>query len=288
MRALIFGAGGQVGRALAATAPAGAAVLGLSRAQCDVSSPDQVVRAIADASPDLVFNAAAYTAVDRAESEVAQAETLNAAAPGFIAEAARKAGARTVHISTDYVFDGTATRPYRPDDPTNPQSVYGRTKLAGEQAVAAADPAALIVRTSWIYAAEGTNFLRTMLRLMRERDRIGVVADQVGTPTRAESLAAGLWALAGAEATGLLHYRDRETASWHDFAVAIQEEAHALGLLDRTIPVAPIATSDYPTPAPRPAHSVLDASEAWRIIGAPPPSWRDNLRVTLEEVKKNG
>lgn len=288
MRALIFGAGGQVGRALAAVAPSCAELVALTRAQCDISCRDQVARAIAEASPDLVFNAAAYTAVDRAETEIEQAVALNADAPGFVAEAARAAGSRAVHISTDYVFDGTATRPYRPEDPTNPQSVYGRTKLAGEQAVTAADPNALIVRTSWVYAAQGTNFVKTMLQLMRERDQLGVVADQIGTPTRAESLATALWMLAVNGAGGILHYRDEGTASWHDFAVAIQEEGQELGLLSRTIAIAPIATSDYPTPAPRPAYSVLDAGEAWRLIGGAPPRWRDNLRDTLREVEKNG
>ena len=288
MRALILGASGQVGRALAATTPACAEVVALTRVQCDISSRDQVARAISQVAPDLVFNAAAYTKVDLAETETAQAEVLNAKAPGLIAAAARAGGARTVHISTDYVFDGAGTRPYRPEDATSPQSVYGRTKLAGEQAVAAADPEALIVRTSWVYAAQGMNFVNTMLRLMRQRNRLSIVADQIGAPTRAESLAAALWALAKTGATGVLHYRDSETASWHDFAVAIQEEARELGLLHRTIPIAPIATSDYPTPAPRPAYSVLDASEAWRLIGGPPPRWRDNLRANLREVEKNG
>ena len=288
MRALIFGAGGQVGRAMASTAPVDAEIVALTRAQCDISSRSQVARAIAAAAPDIVFNAAAYTAVDRAESEEAQAEAINALAPGLIAQEARAAGSRIVHISTDYVFDGSATRPYRPEDPVAPQSVYGRTKLAGERAVAAADPEALTVRTSWVYTAHGSNFVNTMLRLMREREQIGVVADQIGAPTHAESLAAALWKLALAGATGVLHYRDAEAASWYDFAVAIQAEAHAIGLLERRIPIAPIATSDYSTPAPRPGYSVLDASEAWRIIGGPPPPWQENLRATLKEVRDYG
>lgn len=288
MKAVIFGAGGQVGLALGEAAPAGTDVVALGRAQCDICSREQVERVIALARPDLVFNAAAFTAVDRAETEVAAATTLNAEAPGIVAETARAAGARTVHISTDYVFDGNVDRPYRPDDPANPQTVYGRTKLAGETAVRQADPDALILRTMWVYSSRGTNFVTRMLRLMRERERLQVVSDQLGTPTRARSLASALWALAGARAKGLLHYRDAGAASWYEFALVIQEQARAFGLLGRTIPVEPVTSADYPTLAARPSYSVLDADDTWQLIGGPPPDWRDNLERTLAEIRAHG
>ncbi len=286
MKALIFGAGGQVGRALAESAPKGAETIALTREECDVADPAAVADAVAAARPDILFNAAAHTAVDRAESEPELAENLNALAPRRMAEAARGVGARFVHVSTDFVFDGEAGRPYPPEAAANPLGVYGRTKRAGEQAVLAADPAALIVRTAWVYAPWGANFVRTMLRLMRERDRLAVVADQVGTPTYAPSLAGALWRLAQAGASGIHHFTDSGVASWYDFAVAIQEEALALGLLDRAIEITPIPTSAYPTPARRPACSVLDKSATWTLLGAAPPHWRINLRTCLRVMDR--
>lgn len=288
MKALILGAGGQLGRALAAAAPEVAEIIALTRTECDLADGAAIRSAVLAASPQIVFNAAAYTAVDKAESEPALAEAINGKAAGLIAEAARAAGARTVHVSTDFVFDGNGLRPYRPDDPVSPISVYGRSKLKGEASVTAADPDALIVRTAWVYAAQGTNFVNTMLRLMRERDRLAIVADQIGTPTHAASLARALWALAQAGATGIHHYTDAGVASWYDFAVAIEEEARSLGLLARKVRVEPIATADYPTPARRPAYSVLDKSATWAAIGGPAPHWRVNLRAMLRELKEIG
>jgi dTDP-4-dehydrorhamnose reductase len=288
VKALIFGAGGQVGRALAATAPADCNLVALDRAQCDVTSHDAVARAVRDAAPDLVFNAAAYTAVDRAESEPEAAASLNGAAPGFMAEASKAAGARFVHISTDFVFNGASGVPYRPADRTDPHSVYGATKLQGEQSTAAADPDALIVRTAWVYAAHGANFVRTMLRFMGERERLTIVADQIGTPTYAPSLASALWSLAGAKASGIHHYTDAGVASWYDFAVAIHEDATALDLLQRPVEIVPIPSSDYPTPARRPSFSVLDKSATWAQLGRPAPHWRVNLRACLQEIRQNG
>lgn len=282
MRALILGGGGQVGRALAATAPAGAELISLSRAQCDIGDAGQLRQATAGI--DIVFNAAAYTAVDKAESEPDAARRINAEAPGTIAAAAREAGAHMVHISTDFVFDGTGSTPRRPDDATGPTGVYAATKLAGEEAVAVADPGALIVRTAWVYAPQGANFVNTMLRLMRERDLLKVVSDQIGTPTWAPSLAQALWDLARAGANGIFHYTDAGVASWYDFAVAIQEEGLAAGLLERPIEVVPIATADYPTPAKRPSFSVLDKSATWARLGRTAPHWRANLRANLEAI----
>lgn len=288
MKALIFGAGGQLGRALARTAPPGIHPVALDHALCDVTDPDAVARAIAAAAPDLILNAAAYNAVDKAEAEPEAAHRLNAVAPGMIAAAARAAGARTIHVSTDFVFDGTASRPYRPEDAAAPCSAYGRSKLAGERAVREADADALIVRTAWLYAAEGANFVNTMLRLMRERSEIGVVADQIGTPTWAPSLAGALWALAGKKARGLMHYTDSGVASWYDFAVAIAEEAGAAGLLEKPVAIRPIATADYPAAARRPAFSLLEKTATWNLLGESAPHWRVNLRRNVQELKAHG
>jgi len=285
MKALILGAGGQLGRALAETAPAGTELVALDRSACDIGDPDQVQAAVAAAMPAILFNAAAYTAVDRAESEPDLARRLNADAAGAIAAAARAAGARLVHVSTDFVFGGAAATPRAPGDPVDPQGVYARTKQAGEQSVAAADPDALIVRTAWIYAARGANFVNTMLRLMAERDEVRVVADQIGTPTWARSLARALWALAEGGARGVHHYTDAGVASWYDFAVAIEEESRAAGLRDRPVRVVPVKTADYPVPAPRPVYSVLDKSATWALLGGPAPHWRTNLRENMRELR---
>lgn len=283
MRALILGAGGQVGRALLAAAPEGTEAVPLSRADCDVGDEAAVRTAVRAVRPDLVFNAAAFTAVDKAESEPDAARRLNAEAPGVIAAAARESGARTVHVSTDFVFGGPGERQRRPEDPTRPEGVYAQTKLDGEAAVRIADPAALVVRTAWVYAPTGTNFVNTMLRLMAERDEVRVVADQIGTPTWAPSLAAALWRLAELRASGIHHFTDAGIASWYDFAVAIAEEARAMGLIEAPARIVPIATADYPTPARRPAFSVLDKSETWALLGRPAPHWRVNLRANLQE-----
>ena len=288
MKALVFGATGQVGRALAQTAPQGIDLQAVDRPSCDIVEPGRAGQLIRDTQPELVINAAAYTAVDQAESETDLAEVVNATAPGWIAAASAAVGARQVFISTDFVFEGSSSRPYQPSDEPAPLGVYGRTKLDGERAVLAADPKALIVRTAWVYAADGRNFMNTMLRLMRERDEIAVVADQVGTPTYARSLASALWSLARTNAAGIYHYTDAGVASWYDFAVAIAEEGLAAGLLARPVLVRPITTEEFPTPARRPAFSVLDKSATWPLLGAPAPHWRANLRDALKELRNHG
>ena len=285
MKVLITGAGGQVGRALLATAPARVAAMGLGRDALDITDIAAVADAMAAIAPDLVINAAAYTAVDRAESEPDQAYAINRDAVAVLADEAARASARLAHISTDFVFNGLRAIPYPPDAHSAPLGVYGRSKLAGEVA-AGAD--ALIVRTAWVYAAEGHNFVHTMLRLMRERGAVRVVADQIGTPTWATSLARAIWALALQEHTGIWHHTDSGVASWYDFAVAIAEEALALGLLDMMPAITPIRTLDYPTPAARPAFSVLDCTATGAALGAPAPHWRANLRAMLAEVKAHG
>jgi len=280
VRVLITGARGQLGRALIATAPSDVMPDATDLAELDITDAAAVEAHVAAFGPNLVINAAAYTAVDKAESEEAAAMRINAEAVDNLASAASASGARLVHVSTDFVFDGRQSSPYAPDAAPNPLSAYGRTKLAGEQA-AGAD--ALIVRTAWVYAAEGGNFVRTMLRLMAERDRLRVVADQIGTPTFATGLAEAIWALAGQGARGIYHHTDSGAASWYDFAVAIQEEALTRGLLTRAVPIEPIATIDYPTPAQRPAYSVLDKRATSALIGVAP-HWRVRLRQMLEEL----
>ena len=285
MKVLITGANGQVGRALQARAPKQAVITALGHADLDISSRAAVEAFIGQAAPDLIINAAAYTAVDRAEQDIEAAFAANHAGPDNLAWAAALIGAKLVHISTDFVFDGQASSPYALTHPIAPLGVYGQSKAKGEAAVSAHLADALIVRTAWVYAAQGSNFLRTMLRLMSERPEVRVVADQMGTPTHADSLASALWALAETGAQGLHHFTDAGSASWYDFAVAIQDEALASGLLTKAVPIIPIRTQDYPTPASRPAYSVLDKTATYAALGAPAAHWRVELRNALSQLE---
>lgn len=285
MKALVTGAGGQLGRALQARAPNGVFIEAIDIADLDLTDTAAIEAHILASRPDIVLNAAAYTAVDKAESEEELARAINARAVAAMAAALARYGGKLVHMSTDFVFDGTSARAYRPLDSRNPISAYGRTKAEGEDA-AGAD--ALIVRTAWVYTAGGTNFVRTMLRLMREKDQLAVVADQIGAPTWAPGLAKVLWGLVEKNAKGLFHHSDAGIASWYDFAVAIQEEALTLGMLDRAIPLRPIATSEYPTPAARPAFSLLDSSATRELLGDGYTHWRTNLRLMLKEEQVLG
>jgi dTDP-4-dehydrorhamnose reductase len=287
VKVLIFGAGGQVGRALAVTAPETAQVIGVPHTEVDIADESAVLRCVSHHRPELIINAAAYTAVDRAESEPEQARRVNADAPRFIAAAARDVRARLLHISTDFVFDGLASQPYRPDSVTHPLSVYGATKLAGEQAVLATMPdGSVVVRTAWVYAARGQNFVSTMLRLLAERKTVRVIADQIGTPTAALSLAEILWKLgARADVTGVHHFTDAGVASWYDFATAIAEEAAQMGLLPLDVQVIPISTEEYPTPARRPRFSVLDKKSLTDALGIQLVHWRQRLRTVLGALR---
>lgn len=285
MRVLVTGAGGQLANELEARAPGDGKVVSLSELELDICDASAVAAAIARHKPEWIFNAAAYTAVDRAESDAETAYKVNRDGAAILARAAVEAGARFVHVSTDFVFDGQTSRAYRPDDPTAPLGVYGASKLAGEVAVAEAAPGALIVRTAWVYSPWGGNFLKTMLRLFAERDEVRVVADQIGTPTSASTLADTLWGLAKAGASGVFHCTDAGIASWYDFAQAIAEEAYALEMVGRQARVLPIATSDYPTPARRPGFSVLDKSATWAVLGEPAPHWRVAMREVLVRFK---
>jgi dTDP-4-dehydrorhamnose reductase len=283
---LITGAGGQIGTELQATAPKEWQVVPCTSSQLDVTQADSVMATMRREQPSVVLHAAAYTDVDRAESEPDRAAEINTKGAEHVAAAARDMGARMVYLSTDYVFDGAASRPYLPEDPVRPLGVYGSTKLAGERAVLhSAGNSSLIVRTAWVYSNHGRNFVRTMLHLMRTRTSIGVVSDQVGTPTWAHRLAQALWcAVEQSLVSGTVHWTDAGVASWYDFAVAIQEEALGLGLLQRPVSITPLRTEDFPRPARRPSYSVLDKTSGWKLLGGPAPHWRSNLRSMLESL----
>ena len=286
-KVLVTGAGGQLGRELVRTAGQDVECVALARAQLDIADPAGIDELLAEMSPQLVINAAAYTAVDKAETEVEAARRANAEGPGQLARACAQRGIRLIHISTDFVFDGTSSQPYTPDAPTAPLGEYGRSKLAGESAVISAQPEALIIRTGWVYSGFGNNFVKTMLRLMAQRDELAVVADQVGTPTWARGLAAAVWAAAARpRLSGIYHWSDAGVCSWYDFAIAISEEARALGLLDRPVAVRPIPAADYPTPAQRPSYSVLDKADSWRDFALEGVHWRRQLRTMLEDFKE--
>jgi dTDP-4-dehydrorhamnose reductase len=287
VKVVLTGARGQVGRATIRSKPAWADLSALTHEELDVSDPVQVSARLLELRPQLIINAAAYTAVDAAESDEARASAVNEGGPRALAEVAKALGARLLHLSTDYVFDGERARPYSPQHDTRPLGAYGRTKLAGEVAVRTTHPhGSIVLRTSWVYAQEGKNFLRTMLRLMAEKGSVRVVADQIGAPTAADSIAEVLWRMAEhAELRGLYHWADAGAASWYDFAVAIAEEAQALGKLRGPVVVTPIPTEDYPTAARRPAFSLLDTRETTQALGLTPLHWRVWLRRVLGEMQ---
>lgn len=275
-----------MGLELQATAPAEWHLVPCRSTDLDITDQGMVDRVLNKIGPAVVINAAAFTRVDQAEREIGRAEAVNGHGAGNLARAAARLGARLIHLSTDFVFDGSQGRPYTPDDTPRPLGVYGRTKLMGERLVQERTAGSgLIIRTAWVYAAHGHNFVRTMLRLMREKSSIGVVGDQVGTPTWARGLAQAMWAAAERNSLqGILHWTDAGVASWYDFALAIQEESLALGLLERPVPIRPLQSHEYPTPAPRPTFSVLDKSTGWASLGGPAPHWRVNLRCMLRAL----
>lgn len=292
MRILLFGANGQVGTELrrsllplgevVAATRTGSLADGEACEVADFDAPASLSPLVERIAPDVVVNAAAYTAVDKAESEQEAAWRANAEAPAAIAAACKARDALLVHYSTDYVFDGTATRPYREDDPTSPLGVYGASKLAGEEAIRAGGARHVILRTAWVYAAHGKNFLLTMLRLARERDHLRVVDDQVGSPTSAALIAdTTARVLASPEACGTWHLTASGETTWHGFAEAIFADACDCGLLTRAPQVEAIATSAYPTPARRPAYSVLDNSRLSSDFGVRLPHWERGLQDVL-------
>ena len=289
MKVLITGANGQVGWELQRSlAPLGE-VLALGHAQLDLANADAIRQALRHAAPDLIVNAAAYTAVDRAEQEPELAQAVNGDAPGIMAEEAQRLNAALVHFSTDYVFDGSKGAPYEEIDAPNPQSVYGATKLAGEKAISAVNGAHLILRTSWVYGARGKNFLLTMQRLTRERDELRVVDDQIGAPTWSRMLAEATGLILGQclhkgnvaerlhEKSGLYHLSAAGQTSWFGFASAIVQHA------EKAPRMTPIPTSDYPLPAARPAYSVLANDKIARNFSIRLPDWHQSLGQCLAQ-----
>ncbi len=281
---LILGADGQVGRELAARAArASVATHAARRSDVDITDSAQVRAALARTKPSLVVNAAAYTAVDRAEAEPKQAFLVNAGGAGIVAAACAAAGVALLHLSTDYVFDGTKPAAYTEDDPMAPLNVYGSSKADGETAVRRALPRHLILRTSWVYGVHGTNFLKTMLRLARERDELRVVADQRGSPTATADIAAAILAVArrldtGTVPWGTWHFAGTGVTTWHGFAAEIVE---AQGTGGRRPAVVPITSADYPQAATRPANSVLDSSRFARAFGVRAADWRTRTREVV-------
>ena len=285
MKVLITGKGGQLGQALLNCRPQDIDLVAFDRCQFDISDSRAIENMLAHERPQLIINAAAYTAVDKAELEPALAFSVNRDAVGQLAHAAAEMGIRFAHVSTDFVFDGTSSQPYPPEYPTAPLGVYGHSKAAGEEVARAASPDNLIVRTSWVYGTTGRNFMMTMLDLMRSQKSPKVVADQIGTPTHAASLARAVWSLAVQRASGVHHWSDAGVASWYDFAVAIREEAIAREMVSPHVKVTPVTTADFPTTATRPKFSVLDKSETWSRIGTAA-HWREELRLALDELAK--
>lgn len=287
MRVLVTGVTGQVGGALARATPAeGITLVTVGRDRLDLARPGTIDGALDSIRPDVVVNPAAYTAVDKAETEPELARAVNEEGPAALATACSQRGIALIHLSTDYVFDGTGTRPYRPDDPVAPLGVYGATKEAGERAIRRVLEDHLILRTAWVYAARGQNFVNTMLRVGADRDELRVVADQYGTPTAAVDIAAAILALlvarrGGAVITGTHHYTAEGQTTWHGLAEAIftRAEAH----WGRRPVVEAITTEQYPTPAARPAYSVLDSSSLDAACPAPRRPWQQALDAVLDE-----
>ncbi len=284
MRILVFGKNGQVGSALMALLGEQHEVRGLDQEDLDLVQSNQIESTIRDYQPDWVINASAYTAVDRAETEVELADAINHLAPAAMAKTCAALNCGFLHYSTDYVFDGSAERPYLESDEPNPQSVYGSTKLAGEQAVMAQCPNSIILRTAWVYAEQGANFVNTMLRLADERDELGVVSDQFGSPTLAYDLARVSVSVIEstqidnlANVAGIYHATGSGMTSWFGFAREI------FSLADKSVKLNAINTEDYPTPAPRPHYSVLSNEKLQRVFGVALPAWQESLAKTLKK-----
>jgi dTDP-4-dehydrorhamnose reductase len=288
MKVLVTGAGGQVGRAVIDTAPDGVTIASTVHADLDIADADSVAAILDSQAPDVLINCAAYTNVDGAEQARDLAFAANSVGPDVIARETAGRGIRLIHISTDFVFDGLSSRAYRPDDETNPVSCYGESKASGEQCVRANDADALIIRTSWVYSGQSSNFLTTMLRLMRERDEIRVVCDQIGTPTSAVSLARALWlAIGKPNLKGVYHWTDSGVASWYDFAVEIERCGREAMLLNSPTRIIPIPSDQYPTPAKRPRFSVLDKTATWVDFDYIPAHWARDVAATMQEIARN-
>ena len=292
MRIAVTGREGQVARSLLATAPSGIEVIAIGRPELDLANPASVLPALAAAQPDVIVSAAAYTAVDKAESEPDSAFAVNAAGAGAVSEAAAKLGIPVIHLSTDYVFSGENPAPYVETDPTGPISVYGSTKLEGELRVAAGNADHVILRTAWVYSPFGANFVKTMLRLAETRDELRVVADQRGCPTAALDIADAILAIAARlkadpdpALRGTFHLTGTGEATWADFATEIFAQSRALG--GNSVVVTPITTAEYPTPARRPANSRLSGDKLAATYGIRLPDWKSSTEIAVKAILKN-
>lgn len=291
MRVLITGALGQVGQELMLSAPASWQVSGFGSKELDISDAQKVLDTVQQLQPQLIINAAAYTAVDQAESDLSRAYAVNQHGAHNLAQAAQSVDCPLLHISTDYVFDGQHNQPYTEHDTAAPNSIYGDSKWQGEQAITAICRKHIILRTSWVFGLHGNNFVKTMLRLGRERDALSIVSDQVGGPTSARSIAQALWQIAqqyqssGDGPWGTYHFSGAPTCSWYDFAEEIFAQAAALQLITKVPELKPINTHDYPTPAQRPAYSVLDNTKLNEHLNIMQSHWKTELALMLQALK---
>ncbi|MEL0613797.1 dTDP-4-dehydrorhamnose reductase [Marinomonas arenicola] len=286
MKVLITGKGGQLAWELEQLAPSVFDVTCVGRSELDIANEQDVSNYIDRHQPDLVINAAAYTAVDQAERDCELAFKINETGVKNLAQACKKVNARILHVSTDFVFDGQSPLPYQTDSKVNPVNVYGASKLAGEVQLQTILPSnSVVVRTAWVYSVHGNNFVKSMLRLMQEKSQLGIISDQIGTPTWAKGLARWLWTIAdNAEVIGTYHWTDAGVASWYDFSIAIQELGVEKGLLKKNIPISPIFTAAYPTPAKRPNFSVLDKESAEAVSDLKTVHWRKQLSDMMDSL----
>lgn len=300
-RVLIVGTAGQLGQELLEILSPLGEIIGVNRQSLDLAQPDKIRQVIGEVQPNLIVNAAAYTAVDKAETETELANAINGTAPTIMAEEAQKLGAALIHVSTDYVFDGRKNTPYQEDDTPNPMNAYGRSKLLGEEGIKSHGDAEggrshrhIILRTAWVYGIYGKgNFVKTMLKLGGEREELRVVVDQVGAPTWTGDIAQTILQLGkkitsdtadNSALAGIYHFTNSGAISWYDFAVSIFEEAEKLGFPLKVQRVIPITTAEYPTPATRPAYSVLSNQKISQVLGSHPPYWRNGLRKMLQQL----
>ncbi len=290
LQVIVTGANGQLGYALQQTVPefinnVAVKLQALTRQQLDLSSPETIAETLESLQPDIIINAAAYTAVDKAESEPQLADVINHQSVAAIARWCASKKKMLVQVSTDFVFDGKKATAYLPDDRCQPLGVYGSSKRAGEIAALDNNPTTYVVRTGWVYCEQGANFVKTMLRLGAERESLGIVSDQLGTPTYAVNLAEMIWSLVAKKPEPkIFHFSDAGVASWYDFAAAIFSLAEQKKILQRQPQVNPIRTSDYPTPAQRPAFSVLDKQQTWTLLSIQPVHWQRALSAMLDKL----
>ncbi len=288
MKILLTGINGQLGHQLQPHLAKMGDMTAVGRENLDLANPDAISQLIREVKPRLIINAAAYTAVDKSESEPELAHAVNGVAPGIMAQEAKKLGATLIHVSTDYVFDGSKSTPYTETDEAKPLGTYGKSKLVGENAILESGANHIIMRTAWVHGVYGKgNFVKTMLRMGKEREELKVVHDQVGSPTWTGDLAAAIAQIIPhlqSEIYGIYHYTNSGAISWYDFAVAIFEEAKQLGFPLQVKQVVPITTAEYSTPAKRPAFSVLNSAKISKVLGRHSPYWRDGLRQMLKQL----